>query len=890
MNRLGKRLTYRLVGGASAILMGALAAAQATRLPDSTERTDETPPALHEPDWVRGAMIPGEPIMPGEVAPVQADTDLANSAIDPEIARSLADNPFTRPADLALVSHDAPPAQSYFAQPAFAMGMPNDSIEPGPAVLPEGMPLPGDAGLTPLPEPSSDGSMGMPEIAMSGGPSDAVGLPESFDPPPTFGAASPLATSDSSGDDRLADVPSGAPDSMPEIQFQTGPEMNFADGPASAPANTTPTANADPVQPAPQMGPATPNQFVGQGFGELPANPLAGTPPMQPSDSPSANRVSAMAQTPTGFPLNGLRSSPPETNSLRAGPPAPSIAANNTMTGPGPPVGLGTPSQSSVAGLPSLPMPESPLSNPRVISNPSGTGNESPLPAGYSQTDPTTLTQGVGQPAIPAGFRNPKPNFSGMGAAPQPMVPTAATLDAPGDRRLEGAQTPSVVIHKRAPAEVKVGQPATFVIGVRNVGTAEAIGVQVHDTIPAGMELVDAVPQPQLQGNQLVWGLGALPAGDERTITMQLVPRSEGELGSVATVTFQAAASVRTRATRPELKITQYAPEKVLIGQQLEIELVVANPGTGEATGVVLQEDVPEGFDHPRGRELDNALGNLRPGEERREILRLRATTPGVIENTVYLTSEDGLQASHTVAVEVVAPQLAMQLDGPRLKYLERQATYQLSIGNNGTAPATNVEIIAYLDRGFQFVSTENQGYYDPARHAVIWSLPSLPAGEVGTVPVVLLPIAEGEQMIRLEAAADLNTRAQSESLVTVQSKAELTFSIADVADPVEVTGETTYEIRVRNAGSRDDSNVQVQLQLPQGVEFIAADTEAQTDGRGTVAFSPRRSLPAGDEMTVRVRCRGVQAGTHIVRATVLSDQSAVPVTKEESTMFYADR
>ncbi len=95
------------------------------------------------------------------------------------------------------------------------------------------------------------------------------------------------------------------------------------------------------------------------------------------------------------------------------------------------------------------------------------------------------------------------------------------------------------------------------------------------------MRLIDASPAPVQQGNLLLWQLGAMQAGDERTVTMQLIPEQEGELGSVARVSFEAAASVRTISTRPELKIVQRVPEHgVLIGQQLEIELEISNPGT----------------------------------------------------------------------------------------------------------------------------------------------------------------------------------------------------------------------------------------------------------------------------------------------------------------------
>jgi uncharacterized repeat protein (TIGR01451 family) len=528
--------------------------------------------------------------------------------------------------------------------------------------------------------------------------------------------------------------------------------------------------------------------------------------------------------------------------------------------------------------LPPLPTPQTFPSNPNY-SNDAGPQSQtfSNLPA-Y----PNTSAQFAGHQrgAAPAVMPD-----AYLGAGNEPI-----SISSPGDRRLEGVQTPSVVIHKRAPAEVKVGKPATFVIQVRNVGTAEALGVLVHDRVPAGMQLVDATPAPTMQGDVLVWQLGAMPAGDERSITMQLVPREEGELGSVARVTFEAAASVRTRSTRPELKITQRAPQKVLIGQQLEIELEVANVGTGEATNVILQADVPPGLDHPRGRQLDNAMGSLRPGEVRREVLRMRAVEPGVIENVVHLVAEDAEPVAHTVAVEVVAPKIAIALAGPSRRFLERQATYMVNIQNSGTAPATNVEIMAQLDRGFTFVGTENNGHYDPNRHAVLWSIIDLPAGESASVPVTLLPIEEGDQVIRLEATADLNSRSESEHTVAVQSQAELTFSIADTADPIELGSETTYEIKVRNAGSRNDTNVQVRLMLPPGIEMLESDSEAGTDGRGGVMFAPHPNLAAGGDLTYRIRVRGVQPDTHIIKAIVTSDQARVPVTKEESTMVYADQ
>jgi uncharacterized repeat protein (TIGR01451 family) len=270
--------------------------------------------------------------------------------------------------------------------------------------------------------------------------------------------------------------------------------------------------------------------------------------------------------------------------------------------------------------------------------------------------------------------------------------------------------------------------------------------------------------------------------------------------------------------------------------------------------------------------------------------LRLRAVAPGVIENQIRLVADDGLEAVDTIQIQVIAPELSVNIDGPQRRFLERQATYQLQIANVGTADASNVEIAAHLDRGFTFVSTAHEGQYDPSQHTVFWSLANLPEGGSGTVPLTLLPVEEGDQAIRVQAHGDLGVAAEDERTVNVESLAELTFSIADVSDPIEIGGETTYEIRVNNSGSRDDSNVRVQVQLPPGIELLGSDADAQEDGQGGVFFDPRQRLAANDEMVYRVRVRGTTAGTHLVKAIVISDQSSTPVTKEESTMVYADR
>jgi len=125
---------------------------------------------------------------------------------------------------------------------------------------------------------------------------------------------------------------------------------------------------------------------------------------------------------------------------------------------------------------------------------------------------------------------------------------------------------------------------------------------------------------------------------------------------------------------------------------------------------------------------------------------------------------------------------------------------------------------------------------------------------------------------------------------MTVEGFAELSFAINNAGGPIEIGAETSYEVVVQNSGSKPDTNVRVQLQIPPELELISTDSQAGTDGRGLVAFQPKGNLAPGEQLKYSLRVRGLSPGTHIVRAVVVSDQSKVPVTKEDTTRVYADQ
>ncbi|HEY2839235.1 MAG TPA: hypothetical protein VGJ26_08805 [Pirellulales bacterium] len=517
------------------------------------------------------------------------------------------------------------------------------------------------------------------------------------------------------------------------------------------------------------------------------------------------------------------------------------------------------------------------------------------------QSAPPNNLEPLGAPA----FNEQNRYQSDSNSAPQPLpddgafAPLAGGRDTagaegmgqPGQKHLEGQQAPAIIVEKVPPAEVQVGKPAVFVLKIRNVGSVPATQVEVHDQIPKGTQLLNTTPRAaQPTPGEVVWSLGTLKPKDEVKVELELMPTAEGEVGSVATVRFAAESSVRTMVTKPVLTIDVRSPKSVMLGEDVSIAIRVTNTGSGPATGVVLRNIVPETLQHPQGTELERELGVIRPKESREFDLTMRAVKQGRAVNTLTAIGEGKVRVDRQVDVEVVAPALLVKLDGPARRYLDRQATYTVSVSNPGTAAAKEVSLVAHMPNGMKFIEANNQGHYDAATRTVHWLLEELPPNETGAVTLTATPVEVGEQLMRIEGSAERGLSAQEEKAIVVEGVSAIFFEVVDVADPIEVGGEATYEVRVVNQGTKAATNVRVVALLPDELKPTVAEGPSRhtIDGQ-RVLFDSLAQLAPKAETTYRVKAKGMGPGEVRVRVQILTDEIRTPVTKEESTRVYAD-
>lgn len=638
------------------------------------------------------------------------------------------------------------------------------------------------------------------------------------------------------------------------------------------PAPTEPPSAAEPAVPAESSAPA-------------PAAAARGADGQPAADEPAAELTGAAAGPPPAPSRHEPQTAAPggeDAGDLPAGTrpvaPAPGPAfVSPFAAAPAPPL--------PPAGMPPA-IPDHPTARP-VFSAP-------PAPAPRPVRGATAAVPYAAAPPMIPGLNagSPAPAAAGGGG------PAAAGQGRPGPMQLEGIQTPQLAVEKRGPREVQVGKPARYEILVRNVGSATAHDVMLRDAIPFGTALVTTAPpaSPAVAAaagtdGELVWALGTLDPGGQARVIMEVMPQEEGEIGSVASVSFRADASIRSRSTKPALKIEATEAKPVLIGRDTQLTITVSNPGSGVATGVVLEGFLPENVSHRAGSELEFDVGQLRPGESRTIDLVLGTRGPGVQAARFAARADGGVEAQHTTKLEVTAPTLELAVDMPLRRFLQRPATCTISMANAGTAPARAVELAAQLPPGMKFVRANNAGWHDDRTHRVLWNLEELPPGETGTVEVVVMPVALGPQKIMAAARSADGLADQVAHVCEVEGLAAVSFEVADSEDPIEVNGVTEYVIRVGNQGTKPATAVRVTASLLGDLEPVEAQGPAghRLENRAVV-FEPLVKLAPSEEAVFRIRARGRRAGDQRMQVQVVSQDHAAPITKEEITRVYDDR
>jgi uncharacterized repeat protein (TIGR01451 family) len=326
---------------------------------------------------------------------------------------------------------------------------------------------------------------------------------------------------------------------------------------------------------------------------------------------------------------------------------------------------------------------------------------------------------------------------------------------------------PGLKITKTQPAESVVCDPIDVVINVTNSGTGNLPNVKVNDDLPAGLTTLDGQ-------SKVAFDVGTLAAGQTRSFTFKAKAAKPGRIENTAQATAAfnmtaESAPVATVFKKPVLTITKTGEEAEFIGRPLDYTITVKNTGDFVARNTVVTDTLPAGSvfvsADQGGVASANTVtwnaGDLAPGASKTYNLTIRADTAAVLENRVSATAAcaDAVAATARSVVTGIPALLLEVVDVQDPVELGNDHTYIITVTNQGSAAATNIDIKAILEDEMQFLSAGGQTPGQGAGLNVSWGrLASLAPRATATWELKVKAIGEGDVRLAVEMnASELN-------------------------------------------------------------------------------------------------------------------------------------
>lgn len=444
---------------------------------------------------------------------------------------------------------------------------------------------------------------------------------------------------------------------------------------------------------------------------------------------------------------------------------------------------------------------------------------------------------------------------------------------------------PELSIEKTAPPEAKLGQPMVYSIIVTNKGQANAAQVTVEDIVPKGCDLVGSIPQAELSGSKLTWKLGRLVAGENKKVLIKVIPKSEGEIGSIATVNFVAEAGEAVAETaKPkasQLQLAVFGPEEVRVGETAKLKFKISNAGDRDLNEVNLQNLIPVGFVHTDGNDLTYPVGRLAAGASTTVELELKAVRAGEHFNRAILSAAGGVQNESATALKVVDSRgLRVETTDSASMPVGQPTVQEVRLINESTNDINGVTVTEVLPEDLRFLKATGGANYDEVARKIRWRLDRIPAGETAILKITVQPKTAGPHSCVIEVNQSGHAKPSSvESKVQARGVSALKLDL-DHSQPTVLAGdEFTLDVTIRNRGTGADANVNLVIALPPEVEFVQAKApvrhlplEAGKAGGKVLTFHPIPELGERASADFQIMLRGRTPGKAKVRAEIRSE------------------
>ncbi len=411
---------------------------------------------------------------------------------------------------------------------------------------------------------------------------------------------------------------------------------------------------------------------------------------------------------------------------------------------------------------------------------------------------------------------------------------------------------------------VIAGAALVYTLEVGNAGPSDATGVEVTDTLPAGVSFVSASPGCVESAGVVACAVGdlAATASTNMVVAVDVDPETRGTISNTAVVSGVETDSDPGNDSDSEdtvveasadLDLAKEAPVSVSRGDSFDVSLTVTNLGQSDAFGVVVDDPTPQGltFDGataPCDGGFPCDLGALEAGASAAITVSLTIPVdydgPDPITNTASVSAEtpdpvsgNNLAATTTAVDRTPEADLVVAKSGPPTVAPGSAITWSVTVTNDGPDQASDAELVDTIPAGLVFASASTG--CGEAAGVVTCLLGDLAAHESATVAItatVPVDYAGSDPIVNTatvgSAVADPDDTNDSDSASTALGADTMDLSIIKTApETAELSDVITYTLTVTNHGPATAVGVVASDVLPAEVAFVSASAGCAEGG-----------------------------------------------------------
>ena len=381
---------------------------------------------------------------------------------------------------------------------------------------------------------------------------------------------------------------------------------------------------------------------------------------------------------------------------------------------------------------------------------------------------------------------------------------------------------PEIIPNKTADIEnPNFGDNVTYTVTVTNDGNADAKAVVVRDVLGKDLKFVSATGTYTFDEatNTITWTVD-VDAGKTETFTVVATVINYGNVTNslvVGNKTFNK--NVTVPEITPDKTVDNENPN---FGDNLTYTVTVKNEGNGNATDVIIVDNLGKGLEYVSSTgNYDNKTNTI---TWKVDLASGETKTFTVVAKIVGYTdvTNEVTVGNKTSAVTVNIPEIipAKDVNNTTPNFGDK-VEYTITVNNNANKDAKQVVIVDTLGKGLKFINASHNGKYDESTRTITWII-DLGAGESAVFSV----------NAAVEAYGNINN-----TVVVGNKSATKNITVSEIIPGKSVDvenpnfGDTvTYTVVVTNNGVVDAKQVVVKDILDKGLKFVKATGEYTFD------------------------------------------------------------